>query len=443
MNKNYIFDYIKTIFLTILVAFVMVIIVTFSIEQQVIQEQPKKQSQEQTDDASIQILISKNQYFESLNPKNYMINFRLGVLFELRKDYKNAEIEYQKSISKAPFGEYRPQYRLALLYVILNRLDEAQALMDNLGEHPDKKLIKFKAEVFEKIGDAYFNQGEYDNASFEYQKSLFYLYSIKSKHQRIVKGSLASSYMYLADQKVKEMEMDQAINYLQLAKSLVNAPIIKYRLAVLLTKDQPGLAYQYFDEVFKESPEILNFVEYNRFLNDLAQQAEDVGEYAQADLYDYKIKKLKEYFSDKILCFDDLQIEQPKGVFSLNFWRNKYHITFDCKLKNISTLDIKSLFLTVVFETKGKELYKNTQQIFDEHSILKAGKLSPLISINSFVKIPEEEEITDEMTAKIYVSKLEDSSKIFLQEINMEKKKKKRMTFRLFGLKFSLPLLQF
>lgn len=436
---KHIFIYLITIFVTMLVAFLLVLGLMFYIEHQVVEGQRQLAKKDKDDDSSIQLLILKNQYLESLNPKEYSINLKLGILYEIEKNYKAAEAEYLKAIEKVPFGEYKPHYKLALLYINLNRLDEAQALMDNVGEHPNDKLIKYKAEVYEKLGDAYFAQSYYDDASFKYQKSLFYYSSINSKHRHKIEGDLASSYIYLADNKVKDYKMDEAISYLQMAKTLVDSPIIDYKLAVLLTNSNPGQAYQYYDEVFKKAPEIINFTAYNNFLNSLAQQAEDVGEFAQADLYDYKIKKLKEYFQQKILCFDDLAIIKPKGYFALNFWKNKYHLNFECKFKNTSKLDVDSLYLQLVFRTKYKEVYTYSQQIFDTNSILKAGQISPLISINSYVKIPSDEEVTNDMTVQVYVSKLQDSSKIFVQEIPIKRKVHKKLVFRIFHLKFVFP----
>lgn len=436
---NYIVTYLRTIIITIIVAFVLVLALVAYIEHQVDEGQRQLAKKEKDDDSSIQLLIIKNQYLENINPKDYSINLKLGILFEAEKKYKAAESEYLKAIAKVPFGEYKPQYRLALLYIQLNRLDEAQALMDDVGEHPDKKLIKYKAEVYEKLGDAYFNQSYYDDASFKYQKALFYYSAINSKHRHKVEGDLASSYIYLADNMVKEYKVDEAISYLQMAKALIDSPLIQYKLAVLLTNSNPGQAYQYYDDVFKKAPEIINFTAYNNFLNKLAQQAEDIGEFAQADLYDYKIKKLKEYFKEKILCFDDLAIIQPRGFFALNFWRNKYHLNFECKFKNTSKIDVDSLYIELVFRTKYKELYTYKQQIFDANSTLPAGKISPLIGINSYFKIPKDDEIVNDMTVQVYVSKLEDSSKIFLTEIPIKRRVHKKLVFRIFHLKFVFP----
>lgn len=436
---NYIFTYLKTIVITIIVAFVLVLALVTYIEHQVDEGQRQLAKKEKDDDSSIQILILKNQYLESMNPKNYSINLKLGILYELEKDYKAAEVEYLKAIEKVPYGEYKPQYRLALLYIKLNRLDEAQELMDKVGEHPDKKLIKYKAEVYENLGDAYFNLANYEDAAFKYQKSLFYYTSINSKHRHKIEGDLASSYIYLADNKVKDYQIDEAISYLQMSRALIDSPLIKYKLAVLLTNSNPGQAYQYYDEVFKQAPEIINFKAYNMFLTSLAQQAEDVGEDAQADLYDYKLKKLKEYFKEKILCFDDLAIIQPKGFFALNLWRNKYHLNFECKFKNTSSFDVNSLYIELIFRTKYKEIYTYKQQIFDANSTLPAGKTSALIGINSYVKIPRDDEIVNNMTVQVYVSKLEDSSKIFLTEIPIKRRVHKKLVFRIFHLKFVFP----
>lgn len=437
---NRIWEYLRTILLTILAAFILLVALLFVIQYQVYNEETKKQVQEDTIDyALIGVLIEKNKYFESQNPTDYKINLKLGTLYEIQKKYPDAEMQYREAINKAPYAEYKPVYKLALLYLFLNRLNEAQALMDNLGEKPNKKLIKYKAEIYSKLGDKYYSKGDYEEASEKYQKSLSYLRIIKSDKEQLIKGSLASAYIYLADENVKQMEIEDAIKYLNRAKSLINAPIIKYKLALLLTRTDPNLAYRYFDEVFETAPEIIDYEGYSKFLSYLVTEAANEGDNMQAELYKFKIKELKKYYDINILSVEDLSIEYIKGEIHLNNWRNKYKINLECRFKNVSKATIDSLYLHVVFKDKDKIIDTYSQRIIDNKSLFKPGAESPVVNIKISTKRTKEDKFPKEINAQIYVSKSEKSYKLLLKEGKIVEKPKEKIYFTLFHRKFALP----
>lgn len=445
MNKKFLLPYLRTFLLTILTTIILIIIVISVIQHQVIEEVQYRETIEKDpfNKQLIGSLIDKNKNIEKQNPKNYKINLKLGELYEIKGDSKNAEIEYRKAIAKAPFGEYKPAYKLSILCLRLNRLHEAQALMDNYGEHPSKKLISYKAEIYQELGNKYYNQANYEDASFKYEKAMSYYKILKSKKTLDLKGDLASSYVYLAESKLDKLEVEQAIEYLKLANSIVDSPIIKYKLAIILMEKNPKLSYTYFNKVFKNAPEIINYDTYEKFLSNLAIQAEANGDYAQAGLYKYKAEKIKDYSNQNIISIDSILLEDAQGKFSYSPLRQKYDIDFKCKLKNISKNDIKNLFLQIDFEKKYSIIKTYKQPIANEKLILPAGTTTTLISFN--VSIPKGDQIasTEKMTAKIYLSKTEDSYRLFLKEIQLDKKKPKRYALKLFGQKFYLPRFEF
>lgn len=451
MNKTNLIGYFKTFLFSLLAVVICVFIMLGVIQHQIFTEETAKQVDNITVDYYlIGILIEKNKYLEAKDPNNYIINLKLGMLYEVKKDYKNSELEYKKSIQKAPYDEYKPQYRLALLYIKLNRLEEAENIIQDLDEQPNKDLIAFKGTVYNKLGDAYYNQSNYEDAGAEYQKALFYFSKIKTPQTEIVKKSLVSSYVYLADQKVQGMQISDAIDALQTALSFVNAPILKYKLAILYMKDSPNLAYQYFDEVFSKEPSIIDYKTYYEFLSTLAAEADLEGDYAKGDLYQYKIKKLKGYYQSNLLSLDDISIEAESDNLKLNSWTNKYNISLEFKLKNISEYDIKSLYLDVVFKDGNKVINEYQQKIADTNSVLKAFAYSPLISLHTDEKSNSNDIHPKKLTAEIYVSKTEKSYKILLKRVNFietisarssakGKKQPHRNIIKLFLLKYFFP----
>lgn len=419
MNRTNLVGYLKTFLLTLLAVIVCVFILLSVIQHDVYKDENAKQVDNETVDAYlVGVLIEKNKYLEVKDPTNYTINLKLGMLYEAKKDYKNSELEYKRAITKAPYDEYKPQYRLALLYIKLNRLNEAEDIVSNLVEQPDKDLIAYKGTVYSKLGDAYYSQSDYEDAGQEYQKALFYFSKIKTAQTKVVKDSLASSYVYLADQKVKEMQIQDAIDSLQTALSVVDAPILKYKLAILFMKDNPNLAYQYFDEVFQKEPSIIDYKTYYEFLSTLAAESDAQGNTAKGDLYRYKIKKLKGYYQSNLLSLDDLAVEAESNSLKLNSWTGKYDISLEFKLKNTSEYNIKSLFLDVIFKDGDKVVNEYFQQIANKDSVLKAFAYSPIISLRTEEKQNTKDTHPKRITAEIYVSKTEASYKILLKRIN-------------------------
>ena len=420
MDKKEVLSYIKVVLWTMLTALVLIFVLLGVAQNQVYSEKDAEKMQNNTIDYYlIGVLIEKNKYLEQKFPNDYKINFKLGILYNISKDYNNSEKQFKIAILKAPYDEYTPTYRLALLYIQLNRLDEAQALMDEIEEKPDALLITYKGNVYNKIGNKLYDMGNYEDSIPKYEKALFYLKIIKSDQLDSIKNSLISAYIYLAENQIQKMQIEDAIASLQDAKAIINAPIIRYKLALLLMQSNPTLSYQYFEQVFNEEPNIINYDVYYKFLYILATEAELNGNIAQSDLYQHKIKLLKEYYQRNILSIDDVEIENPKGKIKLNTWKNKYNINLEFKLKNKSHSKINSLYLKIIFKDKTKVLDTYLKQIADDKSSIKTGEYSPIINIKMITTKLNTDKFPKEIYADIYASKTENSNKILLQTVNI------------------------
>lgn len=441
MNRQVFFEYLKTFVLTILAVLVAIVIFLAVIQHQAYEEQTIKQAQDETIDYYlVGMLVEKNKYLETQFPKNYTINLKLGILYDIEKDYKNAEIQFKKAIAKAPYDEYRPKYKLACFYIKLNRLDEAEEVIDSIKEAPNRRLIEYKGDVYNKLGDKYYDQSNYETAGLEYQKSLFYYQKINFDKIQTIKNSLASSYVYLADQKIRNMQIPDAINSLNEALDIVNAPILKYKLALMYMETKPDLAYSYFQEVFDKEPSLINYDTYYKFLTAMASDADGKGESAKGDLFRFKIKKLKEYYKSNILSVEDLSVEAADGKISFNPWSKKYNINIQFKLKNISEYNMNSLYVGVLIKDGGKDIDQYFNQMADKRTPFKAGAFSPTISFKAKEDQTKEDTYPKKVTALIFASKTETSYKIFLKALNIsEQSKHKPHTIKLFGQEFVLP----
>lgn len=440
MIKESILDYLKTFFLTIFVTFLIILSIIGIIQYQVYHEKSQDAEDDFSDYYLVGVMIDKNKYLESKDPDNYLINLKLGTLYEIQKDYKNAESEYKTAITKEPYLEYKANYKLAALLINQNRLDDAQSVIDNIGEEPDETLIKYKAKIYAMLGDKYYDKSDYENAALKYQKALSYYNAINSREGKEVEGNIASAYVYLAEQKVKTMQIDDAINYLETANSIVNAPIIKYKLAILLSKSKPDTAFQYFEEVFDKAPELINQHDYKDFLLDMASNAIEDGNMGEAALYQYKAQKLDEYFKTNILSVDDIGVELAEGKIKLNKWTNKYEINLQIKIKNKSKIDMDSLYMYVTFKDKLKTLDEYSEQVINDKFKLYSGLESPIISVKTKIKHEKEDKHPHIITADVYVSKTEKSCKLYITTIILKEKVQKnpfKELFKDFGLLFN------
>lgn len=420
-------EYLKTILITVIFVVIFVIASLVIVQYQVYENQAnQKPEDEEIDYQLINVLIDKNKYLGQQYPNDYTIDMKLGTLYEINKQYKDSETEFQIAISKAPYFEYKPKYKLALLYLKENKLDKAQALMDNIPEQPDKKLIKYKADIFQKLGDKYYNIGDYEDAIDKYKKALVYWDIVKAKKEiNDTNNSLASAYVYLADSYVARMRPDDAVSSLEMALSLIKAPIIEYKLGLLIEGKNPQLANQYFEDVFKTAPEIINYDDYYNLLSLLADDAMSQGDEAKADLYQYRMKKIKDFYKTNVLSITDLKFVDPNGLIKNNWFGDSF-VYLECRLKNISKQDFSSLFMQIVFKEGNEIVGDYTQQVVDSKSPLNAGSYTPIISINIKDKQPKKDNQPRVITAEVYVSKSANSFKLLLDTVEIKEQSEQK-----------------
>lgn len=432
IRLNVVLEYLKTVGITLLVTFLLVCVLLAGIQFSVYRSYTNPVVTEDKDDPNtvnyylIGVLIDKNKYLETQNPKNHKINLKLGVLYEIKMDNKNAEIEYKKSISKAPYNDFVPVYKLACLYIKLNRLDEAENLTNNFDESPEKKVIALKEDVYKRLGDKYYNAGDYETASEKYEKAMTYEKVIRNKKElAYLKQSLASSYVYLSEKCLNAMQPEYALEYMEMAHAIVDAPIIMYKLALLLMATDPNKAYNYLDEVFAKEPSIINYDKYFNFLTQMAKEADENGNSAQAELYKYKIKKLKEYAQSNILTINDIQVEAAFGKMSLNYWKTKYKISLEFQLRNTSNYNMDSLYLDVVFKDGNQVIGNYYKQVINEHNILDAWTETPAIIIDITKEKTGRDKSPKQITVDVYAAKTEDAYKVLLGTYSIEEQIKR------------------
>ena len=168
LSKEELSSYINTFAITFFIVTVIVGIImgiTWVMIPNSIKNPKIAKTTDELDYYLIDFLIEKNQYLLSKYPKNYGYNIRLGTLYAIKKDYINSERELLIAVEKSPYMAYRARYKLATLYIKMNKLAEAQKLMDEITDKPDKKLIKNKGLIYKEIGNKLFEQEYYPQMS--------------------------------------------------------------------------------------------------------------------------------------------------------------------------------------------------------------------------------------------------------------------------------------
>lgn len=332
----------------------------------------------------VDVLIDQNMDLAKRYPKNYATNMRLGILFSYKRDYINAEREFKNSVEKAVAYDYTPSYQLAKLYVKINRLQDAQDIMDNIGERPNKRLINFKADIYFKLGEAYYDQGYYALSMMKYEKAMSYYQIISKKMLKQTKEAYINSCIALADSYVQVGKIDDAILTLEKAYELDSQNLVlNYKLGLLYSDNDIKKAYKLLSFVNKENPEMMNYDLYFDIINRMADLEAENGKPTDAELYRKKALQYQKFVKNNLLYEKDLFFDVMKLDVNTDIAAQEHIINLQFRLQNNSSLDIGNLYVKAVFKDGDKIFQTSTQQLYDETRVFKAGVTTPPISISA------------------------------------------------------------
>lgn len=404
-------DYLKTFFTTLFIVVMFVVLNIFYMIHSIFNDDgtSKKNGADSVFESYlVDILIDKNVQFSRTYPKNYAVNMRLGVLYSYKKDYIAAEREFKNSIEKAVSTNFAPNYQLAKLYVKTNRLQEAQQVMDKIGEKPNKRLIKYKGDIYTLLGDAYYDDGYYALSVIKYDKAMSYYEVIKDKQKelKIVKDRFVKACIALADKYVEVGKIEEAIMALEKAFELKPKKVIlNYKLGLLYMDEDPYKSYKLLSFVHKKSPLTLNYDVYSDLIYRLADIEEEKGNKTDAQLYRKKAMHYKKFVKNNLLYDKDLFLSLDKFDIHTDIAAEEYIINVQFTLQNNSSLDIENLSVRAVFKDGDKVVQTYTQKIFDETRIFEAGSVTPPILISaseSYIDNNKQDDITVDIYAYKY-----------------------------------------
>lgn len=379
-------DYLKTFLTTLFIVVMFGVLNIFNMLHNVfnVPEVEKQNIDAAFESYLVDIIIDKNLEFAKAYPKNYAVNMRLGILYSYKKDYVNAEKEFKNSVEKSVAYDYTPSYQLAKLYVKTNRLQEAQSIMDKIGERPNKRLITFKGDIYAMLGNAYYKQGYYALSTMKYEKALSYYEAIKAKNLKTVQHEYVRACEALADSYVNIGKIDEAVMSLDKAYKIdPENSIINYKLGILYIDNDPLKAYSLLSYVHKNDPQAINYDVYFDLINTLADNEDKAGNSIQAELYRKRALQYQKFVKNNLLYEQDLFVDVMKLNAYLDKESNDYVMNFMFRLQNNSSLDINNLSIKVILKDGNKIIQSFTQKIFDEERVFSAGMTTPPIVINA------------------------------------------------------------
>ena len=406
--KQVLFDYIRTIGRSILIAIIITSALAYHARNEMIKDIYSAAAEQSVLDKKIaEQLILRSKPLENLQDKTYPVCMHTGELYDIVGDYEHAQIAYELAVEKASPGNFKPHYKLICALVAQEKFDKVDALLDNVKDYTDKTLIKFKTRSYLTIGDKYYSIGKSLSAAKSYEKAKFY-YDKFTKKDKVVEKSILNriikAYINTADIMVKTGLNTDAARYLKKAEAY--APenyIIRYKLAIVLSDSDPEQAVKYLEPLLEEIPQEIDYNVYGSALMKAANIADLEGRHTQAKYYRYRIHSIDMFVNRKVIYKNDLDIDIDSFIIKKSLFTYPIKATFN--ITNNSSIDLVNLYADFVLTQDDKAIETVTQKIASKNKPLFAGTFEPSKSTVTFKKKTLTKKELKTYTIKIYTYK--------------------------------------
>ena len=170
-NTNEITEYIKTIFLTIIIAAIVVGIMVLDLRLNV--GKKKEQEFHIKELTNIRLSLDELFYLERQKPNDYMINLKIAFLYEILKDSQNAQIHYEKALAKSNDNPFA-LYKAAMFYASQKEYRDAIGYISLIPEQNNKRYYELKARFYAKLGDYFLEDEDFANSIKVFKMALKY-----------------------------------------------------------------------------------------------------------------------------------------------------------------------------------------------------------------------------------------------------------------------------
>ncbi len=383
MNKVEILEYLRTIFIALLVALFLAAVATgcSNIVAEHHARMLAKISNTAKDNEIIGYLITVYLQKAKENPGDYSINVKLGNLYELIFSYKQAEEQYVKAINKSPYGVYSSYLGLANLYIKQGKYAKALNIVKQLKNTDHKPLLIAKGDFYMNLGDALWQKNKYESAVKQYKIAFFYYKKVDSQKKDMAITGILDCYNKIADKNFKRHRIDKAIENLETALLYKETPVILYKLAILYKNFDPVMANKYIEQTYKEDPGLINYDLYEELLINLIKYYYQNGDDLKTELYKHKLKSIKNFEKRYVITDKDVTVKIDKIKITSNLFKTKHKIRVKFRIENTSKYDFNTLFLIVKLRYDDKTTTLFDEKLFSKKHPLKSRKTSDIYEI--------------------------------------------------------------
>ena len=373
MNKttNEITEYIKTIFWTIFVAAIVVSIMVLDVRLNI---GKKKDTDFHIKElTNIRLSLDELFYLERQNPNDFMINLKIAFLYEVLKDYQNAQIHYEKALTKSPDNPFA-LYKAAMFYASQREYQDAIAYISLIPDQNNKKYYELKARFYSRLGDYFLEDEDYPNSIKVFKMALKYARNTDVKLEERVKVGYANAYNEYAEKFINENDPNHAILMLENALEIYPDPYAMYKLGLIYQNVNDEKALKYIENAFGIKPEIVNVEIYNKLLNKLIDRCKEEGEYSKSRFYGLKLDNFKRKIINNNIYKGDLEIKNFQVVSKRKFLigEKQYSIIFD--ITNNTKYTVDNLFILLIINPQGGKIVESELKIVNRNKPLEANK---------------------------------------------------------------------
>lgn len=380
MNKDIkeIFEYIKTIFWTIFIAAIIVAIMVVDLRINV--GKKKENSFHIKELTNIRLSLDELYYLERQNPKDFMINLKIAFLYEVLKDSKNAQENYEKAIEKSNENPFA-LYKAAMFYISQKKYNLGIAYVSLIPESGNKKYYELKARFYSKLGEYFLTEKDYYNSIKVYKMSLKYAKNTTPETENRVKRDFAHAYNEFAEKFIEENDPRHAILMLENALEIYQDPYAMYKLGLIYQNVDDVKSLHYMENAYSIKPEIVNIEIYNKVLTGLIDRCKNEGEYSKAKFYSLKLDNFKRKLVNNNIFEGDIEIKDFKIIAHKKFiiGKKRYYAVFN--IKNNSSYPVDNMFIKLVVQPQGGTASETELKVISRNNPLAGEKTSDEISI--------------------------------------------------------------
>ena len=422
MSKVEILEYLRTIFIALLVALFLAAAATgcSNIVAEHHARMLAKISNTAKDNELIGYLITVYLEQAKEHPADYSINVKLGNLYELMFSYKQAEEQYIKAINKSPYGVYSSYLGLANLYIKQGKYSKAVNIVKQLKNTDHKPLLIAKGDFYMNLGDALWQKSRYETAVKQYKIAFFYYKKVDSQKKDMAVSGILDCYNKIADKYYKQHKIDKVIESLETALLYKETPVLLYKLAILYKDFDPVEANKYMEKTYKKDPGLINYDLYEELLINLIKYYYQNGDDLKTELYKHKLKSIKTFQKRYVITGEDIAINIEKIKISSNLFKTKHKINVKFKIENNSRYDFNTLFLIVKLRYDDKSKTIMEQKFFTKKHPLKSRKVSNSITLKYTYTDKDEIYAAKDLWLDFYAGKKDNMRKISVYSMKIK-----------------------